>query len=288
MPWFPLFPNFKCDELPGRNQMTKKQEPGIADCFSKQASVYARHRPEYPEALFQYLAGLCTSHDLAWDCGTGSGQAASGLVKYFNQVIASDISQEQVDHARVHEKIIYQVSSAEKADLESQSADIITVAQALHWFKLSRFYTEVRRVLKPGGILAAWCYSLTEISPEIDEIIKNYYETIVGPYWSERIHFVDNKYRTIPFPFEEITPPQVEMSPAWDFSEMLGYLDSWSATQKFMEMRGYHPINEIRSDLQKAWGNPAQKRIVHFPLYFKIGRNPMSESKGQKALLILP
>ncbi len=117
--------------------MTKKQEPSIEDCFSKQAEIYARHRPEYPETLFKYIAELCPAHELAWDCGTGSGQAALGLVKYFNQVIASDQSPIQIAHARFHERILYQVSSAEKADLETQSADLITVAQALHWFKLS-------------------------------------------------------------------------------------------------------------------------------------------------------
>ncbi len=268
--------------------MTKKQEPVIEDCFSKQAETYARHRPEYPETLFHYLAELCPAHDLAWDCGTGSGQAAVGLVRYFTQVIASDLSPNQVSQARSHERILYQVSSAEKADLETQSADLITVAQALHWFKLSRFYTEVRRVLKPGGVLAAWCYHLTIISPEIDEIIKNYYQVVVGPYWSERIHFVDDRYQTIPFPFEELPPPEVEMNTYWDLNELFGFLDSWSSTQKFMEVRGYHPLNEIKKDLHLAWGNSQQKRLIHFPLYFKIGRNPTSESKGQKALLTLP
>jgi ubiquinone/menaquinone biosynthesis C-methylase UbiE len=267
--------------------MTKKQEPGIEDCFSKQAETYARHRPEYPDKIFQYLAGLCPTHDLAWDCGTGSGQAAVGLVRYFTQVVASDLSANQVSRARSHERILYQVSSAEKADLETQSADLITVAQALHWFKLSRFYTEVRRVLKPGGVLAAWCYHLTVISPEIDEIIKTYYQVVVGPYWSERIHFVDDGYTTIPFPFEELPSPQIEMNTLWNLNEFLGYLDSWSSTQKFMEVRGYHPLNEIKKDLHQAWGNSEQKRLVHFPLYFKIGRNPTSESKGQKALLTL-
>jgi ubiquinone/menaquinone biosynthesis C-methylase UbiE len=267
--------------------MTKKQEPGIEDCFSRQAGIYAQHRPQYPDSLFYYLAKLCSTRQLAWDCGTGSGQAAFGLVKYFDRVIASDLSPEQVNHARYHERILYQVSSAEKADLETQSADLITVAQALHWFKLSRFYTEVRRVLKPGGILAAWCYHLPLTFPEIDEIIRNYYEVVVGPYWSERIQFVNDRYQTIPFPFEELPPPEVDMNTLWDLNDMLGYLDSWSSTQKFMETRGYHPLEEIKEDLQNAWGNPGQKRVIHFPLYFKIGRNPTSESKGQKALLTL-
>ncbi len=267
--------------------MTKKQEPTIEDCFSGQARIYSRHRPDYPESLFQYLAELCPSRELAWDCGTGSGQAAIGLVKYFDRVIASDQSPNQVANAKFHQRILYQVSSAEKADLDTQSADLITVAQALHWFKLSRFYTEVRRVLKPGGILAAWCYHLVVVSQEIDEIIKNYYEAIVGPYWSDRIQFVNDRYQTIPFPFEELPPPKIDMNTFWDMHEMLGFLDSWSSTQKFMEVRGYHPLDEIQDELKAAWGNPNQKRIVHFPLYFKIGRNPTSESKSQKALLTL-
>jgi ubiquinone/menaquinone biosynthesis C-methylase UbiE len=267
--------------------MTKKQEPLIEDCFIKQAEIYAQHRPRYPEALFKYLAELCPAHELAWDCGTGSGQAASGLVKFFKRVIASDLNPNQIKHAELHEKILYQVSSAEKADLETQSADLITVAQALHWFKLSHFYSEARRILKPGGILATWCYRLPAISPAIDETIKRYYEVVVGPYWSDRMQFVHDRYQTIPFPFEELPPPHGEMNTSWNFNEIIGFLDSWSSTLKFMEMRGYHPLDDIKEDLQDAWGNPAQKRLVQFPLYYKIGRNPTSESKGQKAVLEL-
>jgi ubiquinone/menaquinone biosynthesis C-methylase UbiE len=269
----------------GSYSMTKKQQPGIEDCFSKQAEKFARHRPEYPDKLFAYLSELCPAHDLAWDCGTGSGQAAVSLVKYFNRVIASDLSPNQISQARYHERILYQVSSAEKTDLDTQSADLITVAQALHWFKLNRFYTEVRRVLKPGGIVAAWCYHLTVISPEIDEIIQNYSEVIVRPYSSERMHYVSDHYQTIPFPFEELLPPRVEMYTHWDLNEMIGFLDSWSSTQKFIRVRSYHPLDEIMGDLHQAWGDPQQKRTVVFPLYIRIGRNPTPESKGQKVLM---
>jgi SAM-dependent methyltransferase len=222
---------------------------------------------------------LTPIHDLAWDCGTGSGQAALGLVDYFTHVVASDVSRGQISSAFRNPKIHYTVSSAEKSEIESQSVDLITIGQALHWFKLTRFYPEVRRILKPGGIIAAWCYHLTQITPEIDEILATYYNEIVGLYWSDRVQYVNEHYRTIPFPFDEVTPPQLDMVTHWDLNDIFGYLDSWSSTRAFMENRGYNPIEEIEDQLRLAWGRAEVKRTVHWPLNFKIGKIPIPEQK---------
>jgi SAM-dependent methyltransferase len=202
-----------------------------------------------------------------------------GLVKHFLRVVASDVAPAQIANAMRAANIFYTINSAEKSELEPQSVDLVTVAQALHWFKLARFYTEVRRVLKPGGIIAAWCYHLTQINPEIDEILTIYYSEVVGPYWSDRVQYVNEHYQTIPFPFDEVPPPQVDMTTIWDLNDVFGYLDSWSSTQTFVETRGYHPIEEIEGQLRLAWGNPEIKRTIHWPLYFKIGKIPVPEQK---------
>ena len=153
-----------------------------------------------------------------------------------------------------------------------QSLDMVAVAQAIHWFDLDRFYAEVRRVLKPGGILAVWGYHLNEIAPEIDRVIRIYNDNVLGPYWSPRIRLLAEHYRTIDFPFEELTPPQCVMETHWGLNDLIGYLASWSGVPKYIEARGQHPFEEIRRQLLEAWGSPDQLRPVHWPLYFRIGR----------------
>lgn len=177
------------------------------DHFSQHAGQYAQYRPKYPDEVYAYLASIAPGHSLAWDCGTGNGQAAVGLAKYFDKVYATDASAEQVSRAYMHDKVDYQVESAEHVSLRDSSTDLVTVAVAIHWFNFDEFYREVKRVLRPGGVLAAWTYSLTEISPEIDQLIDRLSNKIISGFWPERIRYVEEGYQTIPFPFEEITPP---------------------------------------------------------------------------------
>jgi SAM-dependent methyltransferase len=247
------------------------------DHFSKQSQQYAQYRPRYPDEIYAYLASLSAGHSLAWDCGTGNGQAAVGLAKYFDKVHATDASAEQISLAYPHDKVEYRVESAEHVSLNHASVDLVTVAVAIHWFNFDKFYREVRRVLKPDGILAAWTYSFTEISPEIDQLIRQYYYEVVGQYWPERIRYLENRYETLPFPFEEIIPPSFVIEVNWNLNQYAGFLDSWSATQRYKAQKGHHPLGGIWDALLTAWGDEDEERLVRWPLHFRIGRNTSTQ-----------
>jgi SAM-dependent methyltransferase len=247
--------------------------PHFEDHFSKQSQTYAQYRPTYPAQIYAYLASLTPEHALAWDCGTGNGQAALGLAEHYQKVHASDASADQIGRAVPHERVEYHVEPAEHVSLPDSSTDLVTVAVAIHWFQFDDFYREVRRVLKPGGILAAWTYNLTEISPQVDPLVGRYYREILGAYWPERIQYLEAKYKTIPFPFEEITPPAFAMEVMWDLKQFAGFLDSWSATQRYKAEHGRHPLEQLWPELVSAWGDENQARPVRWPLHFRIGRN---------------
>ena len=242
------------------------------DLFSKQAEEYAQYRPRYPDALFEYLASVAPGHSLAWDCATGNGQAALSLAPYFERVVGTDASENQIANAEPHAKITYRVARAEQTDFEDHSVDLITVAQAIHWFDLDAFYAEAKRVLAPGGVLAVWTYYESEIEPAIDRVVSKYQSEVVGPYWSPRIGLPANHYRTLPFPFEELDAPTFVSETEWDLNDLVGFFQSWSATQTFIEQRGYHPIKEIEEELVTAWGSPEQKRRVRWTLPMRVGR----------------
>jgi SAM-dependent methyltransferase len=242
------------------------------DHFSGHADRYVAFRPNYPDALFAYLASLCPVRDLAWDCATGNGQAAVALAPYFRGVLATDASQKQIDQARLHEKVRYLVAPAEGVPLENASVDLATVAQALHWLDLPGFYAEVRRVVRPGGILAVWCYQLHTITPKIDAVVTRLYADILGSYWPPERRLVEEGYKTLPFPFDELTPPGFQMTHSWDLEHLLGYLDSWSSTQRYRTQHGEDPRALIKADLEAAWGDPNRARIVTWPLHLRAGR----------------
>lgn len=242
------------------------------DHFSKQADDYAKYRPVYPAALFEYLASQAKERKFAWDCGTGSGQAALGLAAHFDRVIATDPSEGQIRSATPHPKVLYKVAPAEQTDIPDQSVDMITVAQALHWFDLNRFYAEARRVLKPAGVLAAWCYGLNEIESGIDEIVRRYYRDVVGPYWPPERRLIDERYQTIPFPFAEQTPPALHMEAEWTLDEYLGYLGTWSATQQYRQQLGTDPLPALRAELSHVWNAPQARRVVKWPIHLRIGK----------------
>jgi SAM-dependent methyltransferase len=170
----------------------------------------------------------------------------------------------------------YRVESAEHVSLDDSSVDLVTVAVAIHWFDFDAFYREVKRVLKPDGILAVWTYSLTEISPEIDQLVNQYYSQILAGYWPERIRYLEQRYETIPFPFEEIIPPRFVMQINWNLIQFAGFLDSWSATQRYKAQEGHHPLEPLWDRLVSAWGDENEPRPVRWPLHFRIGRNKSS------------
>jgi SAM-dependent methyltransferase len=247
------------------------------DHFSKQAADYAKFRPQYPREMFEYLGTIATSRKLAWDCGTGNGQAAVGLASMFDRVIATDASEKQIANAQPHERVEYCVAPAENSGIKSATADLILVAQALHWFDLGRFYVEARRVLKANGVLAASAYNLLHIEPAIDEVVNRYYYEVVGPFWPPERELVEN-FADLPFPFHEIESPTFEMTAQWDLEHLVGYLRSWSSTQRFIAAKGDDPIDTIRKDLSTAWGDPNRARHVEWPLTLRVGIKHTRES----------
>lgn len=242
------------------------------DHFSQHASDYARYRPDYPAALYEFLAQTVKQREVAWDCGTGSGQAALGLAEHFDRVIATDPSAEQIQNATRHERISYLTAPAEQTEIPSHTVDLVTAAQAAHWFNMERFSQEARRVLKSDGMLALWCYGLSRINPAIDKVVQHYYMNIVGPYWPPERHYIDEKYATIPFPFVELPAPEFYMKAEWDLNEFMGYLHTWSATQRFQKENEQNPLDIVRRMLVKTWGEPQARQTVRWPLYLRIGR----------------
>jgi SAM-dependent methyltransferase len=243
----------------------------FADHFSKQSSDYAKYRPGYPQALFDWLKTLTVTHDLAWDVGTGNGQAAVELARFFARVVATDPSAAQINNAVAHANVEYSEQAAERSDLATHSVDLVTVAQALHWFDFERFYAEVKRVLKPGGVLAAWTYTLNQVTPEIDAVVRHYYQEVVGLYWPAERKFVDECYRTIPFPLTEVTAPSIRMATRWTLQDYIGYLHTWSATQRYQQALHQNPVEKIAAALTSAWGEQAQ-RSIHWPIHIRVGR----------------
>lgn len=208
------------------------------DHFSKQASDYAKFRPQYPPELFEYLGGIAPQQKLAWDCATGNGQAAVALASVFERVIATDVSDAQIANAEAHARVEYRVAPAENSGIESDTFDLIMVAQALHWFDLDRFYAEAKRVLKPRGVFAASAYRFLHITPAVDDLVnRRYYNEIVGPFWPAERALIMN-FEEIPFPFPEQETLAFEMKVDWTLDHLLGYLRSWSATQRFIAANG--------------------------------------------------
>jgi SAM-dependent methyltransferase len=242
------------------------------DHFSGIANRYADFRPHYPAELFDYLATLVRPDSLVWDCACGNGQATLDLAARFNRVVATDASKEQIASATPHPKIEYRVATAENSGLPGESAGLVTVAQALHWFDLERFYAEARRVLRPGGVLAAWAYGVDEVEGEdVNELVQEFYSHTVGPYWPPERKLVEEGYRTIQFPFVEITPPSLRMETRWTLDELLGYFSTWSATNRFIKATRRNPLEPLGVALSRVWGNPDARRLIVWPLSLRMG-----------------
>lgn len=242
------------------------------DHFSGHATIYHEARPTYPAALFDWLATLTPAHDLVWDAGCGNGQASAALAEHFKRVFATDPSTTQIENAEAHANVEYRVEPAEQGSLADASADLVTVAQALHWFDHARFYSQVRRVLKPRGVFAAWSYADCRVDAAIDAIKDHLYVDLTGPYWPPERVYVDSGYRTLPFPFEEIASPAFEMQAGWTLAQFLAYLRSWSATQRYRKAKGVDPVDEVETALARAWGDPYVPRIVRWDFHLRCGR----------------
>jgi ubiquinone/menaquinone biosynthesis C-methylase UbiE len=241
----------------------------MKDNFSSKSSSYAKYRPTYPQELYQFLKEKLHKTEKAWDCGTGNGQVAGSLAKFFKEVQATDISQQQLDNAIRQPNIHYSVQTAEKTNFPDNNFDLITVAQAIHWFHFEAFYKEVARVLKPDGIIAVIGYSLFKSNPETDEVILKFYQDIVGPFWDEERKYLDEKYKTIPFPFKELESPVFEQEYEWTFNHVMGYLKTWSAVKHYEKANGENPVDLIEEELKATFG--AKNKVV-FPILFRCGK----------------
>ena len=242
------------------------------DHFSGHANIYREARPTYPAALFAWLAQQAPDRDLAWDAGCGNGQATAALAQRFTRVIGTDPSANQIAEAESRANIEYRVEAAEQPTLADHSASLVTVAQAMHWLDHARFFEAVRRVLKPGGILAVWAYAHCDVdNAAIDAVITRLYVDLTGPYWPTERSLVETGYRTIPFPFVEIAAPQFPMVARWSADHLLAYLRSWSATQRYIKALGEDPVTLIEPDLRAAWG-AASVRDVRWQFHLRAGR----------------
>jgi ubiquinone/menaquinone biosynthesis C-methylase UbiE len=245
----------------------------MKDLFSAQASQYARFRPHYPEELYTWLLAQVPGRETLWDCATGSGQAAVRLAKDFQQVEASDMSPSQIANATAAPNINYSLSPAEKTPFPDHHFDLVTVAQALHWFNFEAFFAEVKRVTKPGGYFAAWTYDICEAPAAIQPLINDFYYNEIHPWFDpERAH-IDKRYGNIPFPFEMVKTPIFHEVVNWDKAHVAGFLDSWSAVQHYIKANdGRSPVPGFMEKLDLVWPDEVEKQEFSFPLTLKLGR----------------
>ncbi|MGR8920286.1 MAG: class I SAM-dependent methyltransferase, partial [Gammaproteobacteria bacterium] len=242
----------------------------VKDYFSQQSADYSRFRPGYPDALFDFLCTLAPSTALAWDCATGNGQAARALAARMERVVATDLSAAQLAEAPPQPRVLYAQALAEAAPLPDASVDLVTVAQALHWFDFEPFYRELARVLTPRGLFAAWTYSFLEASPQlgaaVDAAVRAFYHDVIGPYWPPERRWVDDRYRSIPFPLTAVEAPEFSIELEWDRDGMLGYLGSWSAVARYRAAGHADPLPALAAAVARAWPDGGERRGLRWPL----------------------
>lgn len=290
--------------------------PSFPDHFSGHAELYRRYRPTYPAALYRWLGDLVEGDGpaggggsageggrpggggraghgragerapigRAWDCATGNGQAAVGLAPLFRRVVGTDASTGQLAHARSHPRVAYVAALAERTPFPDACVNLVTVAQAVHWFRLDAFWAEVRRVVRPGGVIAVWTYELFSVDPGVDAVIRWFYSEVVGPHWPPERRLVEEGYRTLPFPFDEIggeaglrdrgapAIPEFVMRPRWRREDVLGQVSTWSAVRRYREAHGADPLDRLAPRLAEAWPDPDEGRAVRWPLRLRVGR----------------
>ena len=243
------------------------------DHFSTRAAEYRHYRPGYPDALYGFLVANSPRCRLAWDCATGSGQVARGLAPRFSVVVATDASVAQLHEALRHPRIAYRVASAEAAPFADRSVDLVTVAQALHWFHMDAFFSEVRRVLVPGGLLAVWSYGLFSVSPRVDQLVGYLYREILGDFWPPERRLVESGYDDVALPFEPLAAPTFYMGAHWRLPQLVGYLGTWSAVRAYRDAYRKDPLAALSKPLADAWGD-VPVRQVRWPLTLQVRRCP--------------
>lgn len=251
------------------------------DYFSARSALYAAARPVYPAELLDAVVALPARRRLALDCGTGSGQAALGLARHFDQVIATDGSAEQLRHARKAANVEYRCAPAESSGLPDRSVDLVAVAQALHWFDLPAFFTEAQRLLAPGGAIAVWGYGDPWLEdPALQSVLNDFNRVTLEAYWPRERHLLLDGYRTIEFPFEEISMQQLTLEQNWTLRELVALLGTWSATARYTGHVQLDPVPAVEAALAREWGDPDRHRVIRWPLHVRAGRASKREAGG--------
>ena len=249
----------------------------VKDYFSRQSTVYQQFRPSYPRALFEFFESHLPTDAVVWDCASGNGQASVHYGDSVALVVATDQSDSQLAAAIAAPRVHYVQAMAEAAPLPDASVDLVTVAQALHWFDFDAFYAEVKRVLRPGGKVAAWTYSFLDVTAmlgaDVDTVIRRFYHDVIGPYWPPERRWVDERYATLPFPFEPLDAPEIAIEVSWDLDGVMGYLGSWSAVQRYKDANGDDPLPALRRELEPLWAEGRVIGPVRWPLALKLGQH---------------
>lgn len=240
------------------------------DRFSGHANLYAQYRIDYPADLYEFILSFANDHQVAWDCATGNGQVAGALADQFDRVEATDISETQLLLATKKPNIQYQISRAEQTPFADHTFDLITVAQALHWFDVNAFHAEVRRVGKPGAVIAEWGYGLVQLGAGLDAILLDFYRNRIGPYWDPQRKHIDNAYANLPFPFADAQRANFIARRTWSLDRFLNYLRTWSAVRQYILENEEDPVTQLGEELKLLWGD--DERDVQFPVFLRVGR----------------
>ncbi|MEO0604714.1 MAG: class I SAM-dependent methyltransferase [Myxococcota bacterium] len=248
-------------------------ERGFSDHYGTMAGKYADYRPNYPATLFERIAQAAPGRRRCWDCATGNGQAAVGLVAHFDEVIATDASAAQIAHAVSLDGVSYRCEPAEATSLLDASIDAVTVAAALHWLDRPKFFAEVRRVCRPGALIAIWTYTTRfEVSAVVDPVLEHYARDVLGPYWPPGSDVVANGYRDVELPFDELPSPALAIREPWTLHRLVGYLNTWSAAGRFRAALDRPATDAIVESLERAWGPADESREVVVPLTVRLAR----------------
>jgi len=246
--------------------------------FSTVACEYSLFRPGYPAELFEWLANAAPARDAVWDCGCGSGQASVPLTAHFSRVFATDSDAQQIAAAKPHARVSYSVATAENSRLAADSVDLVTVAQALHWFDVQAFYAEARRVARPGALLAVWTYPRPRfVDTQLDACLAEFYVNVVGKYWPPERRHIESNYTTLPplpneLGFDELPHPPFELELRWNLEQVLGYVSSWSATTRYRQAEGRDPLPLLRAAIAPLWPAAGEQLPVRMPIVLRAGR----------------
>ena len=242
------------------------------DHFSASSRSYAKFRPGYPQALFEWLASESPSRRRAWDCATGTGQAARGLARHFELVVATDASGAQLTQAGRHPRVRYVQCLAEASGLASRSMDAVAAAQAVHWFDMAAFFREAGRVAVKGGLVAVWTYGNPTIDADVDAVLGPFYRDTVGPYWPPERRLIERMYQDVHLPFEPVAAPEMSLQTPMTLGALAGYIGTWSAVLRYREALGTDPLPALVDALSRVWGDPASTRPTRWPMAIRAGR----------------